>query len=440
MKKRIALILASAMLVSTAVCSLASCNGDSGKKGHVYYLNFKPEIDAEWQALAAKYTEETGIQVDVSTAASGTYEQTLTSEIAKTDAPTLFQINGPVGYANWKDYCYDLTDTDLYKELTTDDFAVKDSDGKVRAVAYAVECYGIIVNTELLEKSGHQLSEITNFETLKAVAEDITAHSKDLGFSAFTNASLAAGEDWRMQTHLANIPLFYEFRDDNVDTTKTPATIKGTYLDNYRQIFDLYLNNATCAPSLMTSKSVDDATAEFAAGQAVFFQNGDWAYNQIKDLGDDKLAMIPIYIGVEGEENQGIAAGTENYWAVNSQAAEEDIQATLDFLKWVTTTEEGTTALASDMSLASPFKQAKAPANVLDKFNQESMAAGKYVVSWAPFKVMPSEDYKTELGSYLSAYAAKPTDANWNRVKEAFVDNWAAEVEKTAQASTEAAE
>ena len=243
-----------------------------------------------------------------------------------------------------------------------------------------------------------------------------------------------------MQTHLANIPLFYEFRDDNVDTTKTPATIKGTYIDNYRQIFDLYVKNATCEGSLMTSKTVGDAAAEFAAGQAVFFQNGDWAYNDVKSLGDENLAMIPIYIGVEGEENQGIAAGTENYWAVNSQAAEEDIQATLDFLNWLVTSEEGTTMLAGDMSLASPFKQAKAPANVLDKYNQESMAAGKYVVSWAPFKVMPSQDYKDELESFLGAYASRPTDANWNKVKTAFIDNWAAEVEKAAQASTETAE
>ena len=73
----------------------------SSEGGKVYYLNFKPEVASDWEALAASYTEQTGVEVKVVTAASGTYEETLMSEIAKEDAPTLFQINGPVGYQNW---------------------------------------------------------------------------------------------------------------------------------------------------------------------------------------------------------------------------------------------------------------------------------------------------------------------------------------------------
>ena len=103
MKRRLALVLASAMLLTSAVAGLASCKsgGNNGNadasKGHVYYLQFKPEQDQQWQDLAKLYTEKTGVQVDVLTAAEGTYETTLASEIAKTDAPTLFQVNGPVG-------------------------------------------------------------------------------------------------------------------------------------------------------------------------------------------------------------------------------------------------------------------------------------------------------------------------------------------------------
>ena len=84
-------------------------NVDTASAGKVYYLNFKPEQAQAWEALAAKYTEETGVQVSVQTAASGTYESTLKSEIAKTEAPTLFQVNGPVGLATWSDYCYDMS-------------------------------------------------------------------------------------------------------------------------------------------------------------------------------------------------------------------------------------------------------------------------------------------------------------------------------------------
>lgn len=428
MKKRLALILASAMLVSSAVCSLASCSGGGASKGdgHVYYLNFKPEQDQAWQDLAAAYKEETGITVDVMTAADGTYETTLASEIAKTDAPTLFQVNGPVGLANWKDYCYDLSDAAVTKELTSDSFALKDG-GATYGVAYVIETYGIIANTKLLEKAGHSLDEIKDFESFKTVVEDITARKKELGFSAFTSAGMDGSSDWRFKTHLANLPIYYEYKADGIGTTDA---IKGTYLDNYRQIWDLYINNATCEPGVLSTKTGDDAVAEFVSEQAVFYQNGTWAYGDISEIGDENLQMIPIYIGAEGEENQGLCTGTENYWCVNKEAAEEDIQATLDFIEWVATSDKGTDALANTMNFVSPFKKAKEATNLFVKQDAAYTAAGKTPVDWC-FATMPSEAWKDDLGSALTAYASKQTDDNWAKVQEAFVDGWAAEVAAT---------
>lgn len=429
MKRRLALVLASAMLLTSAVAGLASCksggnssNADASK-GHVYYLQFKPEQDQQWQDLAAKYTEETGVQVDVLTAAEGTYETTLASEIAKTDAPTLFQVNGPVGLASWKDYCADLTDAAITKELTSQDFALKDSDGKVRGVAYVVETYGLITNKKLLEDAGHTLDEITNFDTLKAVADDIHARSKELGFDAFTSAGMDASSDWRFKTHLANLPIYYEYKADNIGTTEA---IKGTYLDGYRKIWDLYITDAAADPALLSGKTGTDAETEFVDGKAVFFQNGTWEYDAVKAIGDENLAWTPIYIGAEGEENQGVCTGTENYLCVNGNAADEDIQATLDFLEWVVTSEEGTDALANKMNFVSPFKKAKEASNTLVKLANEMVAAGKSPVSWN-FPTMPSEQWKNDVGSALTAYAANPTDDTWEAVRVAFVDGWAKE-------------
>lgn len=434
MKKRLALILASAMLVTSAVAGLASCKsggaGGSGsdENGKVYYLNFKPEQDQQWQDLAAKYTEETGVQVDVLTAAQGTYETTLASEIAKADAPTLFQVNGPVGYANWKDYCLDLTDADITKELTSDAFTVKDG-GKIYGVAYVVETYGIICNTKLLKQAGHDVSEITNFETFKAVVEDIQANKDKNGFAAFTSAGMDSSSDWRFKTHLANLPIYYEYKADGIGTTDA---IKGTFLDNYRAIWDLYINNATCEPGILDTKTGDDAVAEFKEEKAVFYQNGTWAYGDVKDIGDENLQMIPIYIGAEGEENQGLCTGTENFWCVNSKASEEDIKATLDFINWVATSEEGTSALANEMNFVSPFKKAKESTNLFVKQDAEYTAAGKTPVDWC-FATMPSENWKNDVGSALTAYAKAPSDDTWATVKSAFVDGWAKEVAASKQ-------
>lgn len=429
MKRRLALVLASAMLLTSALTGLASCKsggnngGTDASKGHVYYLQFKPEQDAQWQELAKLYTEKTGVQVDVLTAADGTYETTLASEIAKTDAPTLFQVNGPVGLANWKDYCADLSDAAITKELTSQDFALKDSEGKVRGVAYVIETYGIITNKALLEKAGHSMDEIKDFESLKAVADDIHARAAELGFDAFTSAGMDSSSDWRFKTHLANLPIYYEYKADNIGTTEA---IKGSFLDGYRKIWDLYITDSATDPALLSGKTGSDAEQEFVDGQAVFFQNGTWEYDAVKAIGDENLAWTPIYIGADGEENQGVCTGSENYLCVNGNAAEEDVKATLDFLEWVVTSEEGTDALANKMNFVCPFKKAKEADNYLVKLANEMVAAGKTPVSWN-FPTMPSEQWKNDVGSALTAYAANPSDNTWEAVRVAFVDGWAKE-------------
>lgn len=407
-------------------------DGAGASGGKVYYLNFKPEQADQWKDLAAAYTDETGVDVVVETAASGTYEAQLKSEMAKDEAPTLFQVNGPIGLKNWKDYCYDLKDSDIYKNLESDDFALKDGDA-VMGVAYVIETYGIIYNKALLNQyfelpdaEVKSIEELNSFDALKKVADGIQAHKDDLGvMGAFTSAGMDSSSDWRFKTHLANLPIYYEYKADGIDTTEA---IKGTYLDNYKQIWDLYTTDSTCEPAMISSKTGEDAASEFALGDAVFYQNGTWAYNDIKDneVADEDLGMLPIYIGAEGEENQGLCTGSENYWCVNSKASEEDIQATLDFLSWVITSDTGRDSLANEMGFVTPFKTFSdyLPSNPLVKANDEYTKAGKTPVSWN-FTTMPSEEWKNGVGSALLEYAQGTGD--WEAVKTAFVDGWATE-------------
>ncbi len=420
MKKIIALLLAVVMVMGLAAVASAEDTGS------VYYLNFKPEADASWQALAKTYTEQTGVEVKVVTAASGTYSDTLTAEMAKTDAPTLFQCGNAQGLLDWNDYCLDLTGTDFAAELTTNDFNLYDETGALKCVGYCYEAFGIIVNKALLEKAGHSLDEIKNFETLKAVAEDIHANAETLGFDAFSASGLDSSSSWRFSGHLANMPLFYEFRDDGV--TEQPATVTGAYLDNYRNIWDLYINNSSADKATLSTSTGDESTAQFKEGKAVFYQNGSWEYAGLIDAGmkAEDLTMIPIYCGVEGEEASGLCCGTENCWAVNAKASEADIKATLDFLTWVVTSDEGTEMMAKEFGPI-PFKSAKTPENVFFAAANDYTAAGNYVVTWA-FNHTPNVDnWRATLVTALAAYSADQSDANWAKVTEAFVDGWAYE-------------
>ena len=423
--------VAAMSLGALAACG-SSTSGDDAK-GKVYYLNFKPEAADQWTALAKEYTKEKGVEVKVQTAASGTYEQTLKSEIAKTEAPTLFQVNGPVGYQNWKKYTADMSNTDVYKELANQDVALKDGD-KVVGVPYVMETYGLIYNKDILNKyfaldgaKATSMDEIDNFDTLKAVADDMQARKDELGIKgAFTSAGFDSSSDWRFKTHLANLPLYYEFKDDNV--TEQPATIKGTYLPNYKKIFDLYITDSTTDPTQLSAKTGDDANSEFALGEAAFYQNGTWAWTDLQKAGmkAESVGMMPIYTGVKGEEKQGLATGSENYWCINDKASDADKKATEDFLSWVITSDTGKKAISQDMGFTTPFKTFDDVKfdNPLTEAAVEDQKSGKTQVSWN-FTMMPSEEWKNQLGSALLEYAQGTGD--WDAVKTAFVDGWKTE-------------
>ena len=401
----------------------------------IYFLNFKPEIAEVYESIAADYEAETGIKVKVVTAASGTYETTLKSEIAKQDAPTIFQINGPVGFQNWSDYCADMSTTALYTYLTDKSLAVYADDG-VYGIPYAVEGYGIIYNAAILDAyfaldnkatSINSVDEMNNFANLKAVVEDMQANADALGIEGvFASTSMGSGEQWRWQTHLANLPLFYEFNDNAAyDNTILAGLgsdeIDFSYNEQFKNIYDLYTNNSCTKASLLGSKSVDDSMAEFALGRCAMVQNGNWAWSQINGVDGNTVAesdikFLPIYTGVDGEETQGLCIGTENYFAINSQVSEAKQQASMDFLAWLFTSSTGKAYVSGPLGFIAPFDtftDAEKPSDPLSKEVLAWMEKDTTAVAWT-FAAFPSEDFKNEFGDALLEYVQGSAD--WDYV------------------------
>ena len=419
--------LLSVALCATMVAGLLAGCGSSSKsdkassdsKGSVYWLNFKPEADEALQGIVKTYEKENGVKVKVVTAASGNYNSTLTSEMGKSAAPTLFVVGNQAAVKTWDDYCIDLKDTDVYKELSTDAFNLKDENGKVASMGYCYESYGIIVNKKLLKKAGYEITDIKDFASLKSVAEDIHKRADKLGFDAFTSSGMDDASSWRFTGHLANMPLFYEGRDDG--WKEAPAEIKGTYLDNFKNVWDLYINNSKYDKKTLATGGYD-AEAEFKKGEAVFYQNGTWEYDALKkSISDDDMQMIPIYCGVEGEEKAGLCSGTENCWAVNAKASKADQKATLEFMKWLVTSKEGTKVMAEQFG-AIPYKKAADSGNVFLKNANDLLEAGNYNVDWA-FNYTPNVDeWRASLVAAMNKYDA---GGSWDDVKTAFVQGWA---------------
>ncbi len=444
MKKSLSILLVFALCISLCAM-LAGCGKNS--MAQVYYLNFKPESAKVYEKIAAEYEAQTGVKVKVVTAAANTYEQTLKSEIAKKDAPTIFQVNGPIGYNEWKDYCANIKDSQLYSILSDKSLAISDQNG-VYAIPYVVEGYGIIYNNEILDKyfalesrqkKVNSVAEINNFNALKTVVEDMTAHKSELNIKGvFASTSLSSGEDWRWQTHLMNLPLYYEFSENTAYQNPTIAGLNSAeitfkYANNFKNIYDLYINNSITEKGLLGSKSVADSMAEFATGQVAMVQNGNWAWSQIADVEgnvvkENQIKFMPIYIGVDGEENQGLCVGTENYLAINSKASPEQQEASLNFLSWLFTSESGKKFVTNELGFITPFnsfEQSEQPTDPLAReltsyMNNEKLTS----VPWI-FTSFPSENFKTELGNSLLEYAQGSKD--FNSVSEGAKQLWKTE-------------
>lgn len=444
MKKIIACLTAAVLLFTVSACGKKNETDMNSAKADntVYFLNFKPEIADIYKEIARKYEAEKGVKVKVVTAASNTYETTLKSEIAKSDAPTIFQINGPVGYQSWAKYCKDLSDTKLYDYLSDKDLAIKNSGG-VFGIPYVVEGYGIIYNNAIMEKyfalkdkavSISKAEEITSFKLLKEVVEDMTKHKQELGIDGvFASTSMSGGEQWRWTTHLLNMPIYYEMKDISDESTISTAynakTIDFKYADNFRNVFDLYINNSTTEKGLLSGKSVEDSMSEFALGKAAMVQNGNWAWEQISKVKGntvkaDDIKYLPIYIGIDGEEKQGLCIGTENYLAINKNVSEQKQKASVEFLEWLFSSETGKDYAVNKLNFISPFntfKENERPDDPLAREVIKWMEKDKTTVEWV-FNSFPSQEFKDDFGNALLEYVQGTK--SFDDVKKVTVDGW----------------
>ena len=420
MKKALSLLLIAILCVGL----FAGCAG--GEKGRVYWLNFKPESDEVLQEVAKMYTEETGVEVKVLTAASGTYNQTLLAEMDKAEAPTLFVIGNQNAVKEWKDYALNLKDSAIAKELNTDAYNMYDADGNLVSIGYCYECYGIIVNPTLIEKAGYKMDDLKNFEGLKKVAEDIHKRAEELGFDAFSASDMDDSSSWRFTGHMANLEYYYESRDAG-GWKECPAEIKGTYMENFKNLYDLCINNSM-TPAKELATGGHDAQNQFKTGKAAFYVNGSWEYSAVSEAVPN-ATMIPYYAGVKGEEKAGLNCGTENYWAINSKVSKADQKATMDFMVWCVTNKEASRKLVDTFGVM-PYKSAAESTNGFLAAANKYSADGCYVMDWATNYQPNVDEYRKALVSALNAYNADQTEDNWAKVKTAFVDGWAYQYEQ----------
>ena len=439
MKKSLSILLVFALALSSVFAGGAK----ESSANEVYFLNFKPEIaDVYTDIVAPAFEEETGLKLRVVTAASNQYQTTLRSEMTKSNPPVIFQVNGPVGVQAFTNDVAPLEDTGFYALLADKSMAIE-QDGHVVGIPYAVEGYGIIYNDAIMRKyfalpdkavDISSADEIRSFDTLKAVVEDMSKHLDELGIQGvFASTSMASGTDWRWQTHLFNMPLWKEFGD--ILTTTEAASFEFTYNENYKALWDLYLDNSTTPKGMVSAKTDADSMAEFALGQCAMVQNGNWGAAQILGqagnvVASEDIKFLPLYMGFDGEENQGICVGTENYLSINIHASEEAKKNADTFLTWLFSSDTGKKIVQENLMFITPFNsftEEELPEDPLAKeVNRWMNMDGVTSVPWA-FQGIPSEQWKSDFGGALLQYINGTMD--WSEVVEIAKKSWTVEAE-----------
>lgn len=118
--------------------------------------------------------------------------------------------------------------------------------------------------------------------------------------------------------------------------------------------------------------------------------------------------MMPIYMGLPNEENQGLAIGTENYYAINNKATKAQQENGLKFIEWLYSSDTGRDIVINKLNYIAPFDTMKAT-------DVPSDPLGQQVVKWMndktvkttpwDFTVFPSQNFKNKLGQKELRYA-----------------------------------
>lgn len=368
-----------------------------------------------WGDLAGVYQAETGTQVEVISYVGMTAKEALSSRHG-TGTLILFYDSEEAGVDK---QLMELTDEELLAELNSPDDVIRNSKGKIKGVGMWYQPFGIAVNIDLLKKAGYEIKDITNYESLKKIADDIHSRKQALRFDAFApfNADSATNPLFKLIIdELAIQTLAYEAREDQWD--QAPKTVKGSFLNCFKNLWDLMLTD---------SQGPEGATTEetrniFIQEKAVFYPCISWEWILFNtNMVISKLDMIPAYFGALGEENVGLNYRMGCYMGVNAKSSKADKKATVEFLKWLVTNDAGTSFLAEYFGQI-PYKAAKKAENTFSLKTKKMLDEGKESLPAIVRQIRIADEWYDGIAAALHQYTKK--EAGWEAVENAFINGW----------------
>lgn len=325
---------------------------DDGEEVTIDLYQFKVEFREQFEELIAKYEEENpDVTINVETVGGGNdYGATLKSKIASGEEPDIFNIGGPQDYEDHKDRIAPIEDSkaiDTALEGTLDSVT---KDDQVYGIPYNLEGYGLIYNKQIFEEAGINAEELTTMEDLQAATEKLDGMKEELGLDAVY--AFPGKERWVYGNHTSSSFLAPEFNNNVMDAFEAD-TVEFERSDELKTYLDMQVDySVEPVLSLDYSQQVE---ALYSMEKVAMIQQGNWAHPSVEQIAPEvaeNSGMLPI--PVDGEAKMPV--GVPQYWVVNSGAEENVQKASVEFLDWMYTSDEGKEIVLNEFNFIPAFE------------------------------------------------------------------------------------
>ena len=339
-----------------AVCVLSACGepaeeGNTGSSNGITIFNSKMEIQDQMLQMAERYTEETGVPVEVYYS-SDTVSAHLATKYASNSPYTLSMVDAKDVYSLAEEHAVDLSDQKWVKDTQ---YAIG-IDGKTYGCPLCIEARGIIYNKDAIEKIIGREFKPEDYKTNKAFKK-LLGELKKGGMKSPTGVMK---EDWSLGAHyLAEI---YEQRDDPDAFVRglSDSSIKlakDVKFNAMMDTFDLLMNNSYSKASAISAER-EVTEQKLAEGEIAFLFGGNWDWSVISAYDyTENMGLMPVPQDLDDGMNEKLVGGGSKYFFIDSSpnTSDQQRQQAKDFLNWLIYDEAGQKFLVDDCALVPAF-------------------------------------------------------------------------------------
>ncbi|MFF2092974.1 ABC transporter substrate-binding protein [Paenibacillus sp. NPDC058174] len=370
-KRFISITITSVMLFTI----LSACGGNNADKGgsggdngseklpKISLFQSKVEIADQLEAMAKKYKEETGNEIDVWGSAGDNYLTQLQAKLNAGEGPTIFGVQTGAETTKLQSYYYDMSNESYVKNIAPN-MEVK-IDGKIVGVPTGVEGFGFVYNKALVDPS-----KITDLASFKAFLEESKAKGIN-GFSLSQEAYFLIGHILNTPFALQQDPLAFieKLNKGEVKMADTKEFQEfGQYMEAIRELAKNPLE-----------VTYDKQMGDFATGKTAIVHQGNWSYGMLQDYKDIDAGMMAMPLA----GNTKLAVDIPAIWVINNKATADQIKAANAFFEWLYNSETGKNIIVNEFKFIPAMTNIEA--NNLDPLSKavsEATVSGN-TIPWA---------------------------------------------------------